>query len=337
MMRVDDAILGAPLAQVGAMAAASEARGADGWLTGETQHDPFLICAMAAAATERIQIGTSIAVAFARSPMTTALAAHDLQALSQGRFLLGLGSQIKPHITKRFSMPWSQPAARMREYVLALRAIWDCWENGTRLAHDGEFYKHTLMTPFFTAPAHGFGAPPVFISAVGPLMTEVAGEVCDGIFCHGFTTARYLHEVTIPAVERGAERGGRNRSDVEVALPAFAISGYDDDQRAGAEFLVKSQIGFYGSTPAYAGVLELHGWGELHRELNAMTKRGEWDKIPAAIPDEVLEAFAVTAEPAELGSALLERFGADVDRLSLYSTFQFKDEDFARFREQVQA
>ncbi len=334
-MHVDEAILGAPLAQVGAMAAASEARGAAGWLTGETQHDPFLVSAMAIAGSEHITIGTSIAVAFARSPMTTALQAHDLQALSGGRFLLGLGSQIKPHIEKRFSMPWSRPAARMREYVLALRAIWDCWEEGTRLDFDGEFYRHTLMTPFFTPPAHGHGHPQVFLSAVGPMMTEVAGEVCDGLFCHGFTTARYLREVTLPAVERGAARGGRSRADVEVALPVFVVSGYDDEQLAGSEFLVKSQIGFYGSTPAYAPVLELHGWGDLHAELNAMTKRGEWDRVPGAIPDEVVDAFAVRAAPAELGDAIVERFGDDVDRVSLYTTFAFTDEDFTRFRDRV--
>ncbi len=334
-MRVDEAILGAPLAEVGAMAAASEARGADGWMTGETQHDPFLISAMAIAATERIEVGTSIAVAFARSPMTTALQAHDLQSLSGGRFVLGLGSQIRPHIEKRFSMPWSKPAARMREYVLACRAIWDCWETGERLAFEGEFYKHTLMTPFFTPPAHGHGHPKVFISAVGPLMTEVTGEVADGLFCHGFTTSRYLAEVTLPAVTRGAEKAGRSRADIQVALPAFVISGYDDEQRAGAEWLVRSQIGFYGSTPAYAPVLELHGWGALHTELNGMTKRGEWDKIPSVIPDEVVDAFAVRADPGELGEALLERYGSTVDRLSLYSTFQFRDEDFTHFRDAV--
>ncbi len=334
-MLVDEAILGAPLAQVGGLASASEARGADGWLTGETQHDPFLVSAMAIAATERVSVGTSIAVAFARSPMITALQAHDLQALSGGRFLLGLGSQIKPHIEKRFSMPWSSPAARMREYVLALRAIWDCWESGERLSFDGEFYRHTLMTPFFTPPAHGHGHPSVFVSAVGPLMTEVAGEVCDGIFCHGFTTARYLQEVTLPAVERGAKAGGRGRDDVQVALPVFVISGYDDEQRAGSEFLVKSQIGFYGSTPAYAPVLELHGWGELHTELNTLTKQGAWDQIPGRIPDEVVDAFAITAEPDELGPAIVERFGSDVDRISLYTTFQFRDDDFTTFREAV--
>lgn len=334
-MKVDEAVLGAPLAQVGELAATSQRRGADGWLTGETQHDPFLVCAMAAAATEQMTIGTSIAVAFARSPMTVALQAHDLQALSGGRFLLGLGSQIKPHITKRFSMPWSSPAARMREYVQALHAIWACWEQGERLAFEGEFYTHRLMTPFFTPPAHGHGHPDVYISAVGPRMTEVAGEVCDGLFCHGFTTARYLREVTLPAVDRGAERAGRSRDDVAIALPVFVISGYDDDDRAGSEFLVKSQIAFYGSTPAYAPVLELHGWGELHQELNRMTKAGEWDQIPGRIPDEVVDAFAVTAEPAELGDAIVERFGGDVDRVSLYTTFQFRDDDFARFREQV--
>ena len=334
-MLVDDAVLGAPLAEVAGMVQRSEGRGAHGWLTGETQHDPFLVCAMAAAATERVTIGTSIAVAFARSPMNVAQQAHDLQALSGGRFLLGLGSQIKPHITKRFSMPWSSPAARMREYVLALKAIWASWETGEKLRFEGDFYTHTLMTPFFTPPAHGHGAPPVFISAVGPLMTEVAGEVCDGLFCHGFTTARYLREVTIPAVERGAESAGRTRKDVQVALPVFVVSGYDDDQKAGSEFLVKSQIGFYGSTPAYAPVLELHGWGDLHTELNRMTKAGQWDQVPGAIPDEVVDAFAVTAEPDELGPAIVERFGTDLDRLSLYTTFQFEDHHFTAFRDAV--
>ena len=191
-----------------ATARAAEQAGYDGAWTPETNHDPFLTCVVAAEHSERLEVGTAIAVAFARNPMTMAYLAHDLQSFSKGRFLLGVGSQVKPHIERRFSMPWSQPAARMREYIAAMRAIWDAWENGGRLDFRGDFYTHTLMTPFFYPGPTGFGAPPVYLAGVSERMTEVAGEVCDGFLCHGFTTERYVREVTRPALDRGRARAG---------------------------------------------------------------------------------------------------------------------------------
>ncbi|MDX1383570.1 MAG: TIGR03617 family F420-dependent LLM class oxidoreductase, partial [Thermoanaerobaculia bacterium] len=248
-MKIDG---GAPadLAQMPERARALEEAGYDGLLTAETAHDPFLPLALAAEHTERIEIGTSIAVAFARTPMLLANVGHDLNAFSKGRFVLGLGSQIKPHITKRFSMPWSHPAARMRELISAMRAIWDNWYTGAPLDFKGEFYTHTLMTPFFTPTNTEHGPPKVFLAAVGPLMSEVAGEVCDGIICHSFTTEKYVREVTIPAIERGLAKAGKSRDDFEIKCPVFVVSGDNEEEMADSRQKIKQQIGFYGSTPA---------------------------------------------------------------------------------------
>jgi probable F420-dependent oxidoreductase len=311
-------------------------RGYDGWFVSETTHDPLLACAVAGTVSGEMQLGTAIAVAFPRSPMHTAYAAHDLQAQTGGRFVLGLGSQIKPHIEKRFSTEWSKPAARMREYVLALRAIWDAWETGGRLAFRGEFYRHTLMTPFFTPQDHGHGHPDVWLAAVGPLMTQVTGEVADGLLCHAFTTGRYLEEVTLPKLAAGAERAGRDPEDLEVVLPVFVVTGADGTERAEAQAAVKDQIAFYGSTPAYRAVLDLHGWGELHEQLHRLSVSDGWPRMPELIDDEVLDAFAVTAEPAEVGAAIVERFGGRVDRVSLSTTYAFDDDAWSRVRRDLQ-
>lgn len=325
-MKVDAVTYGHPLAETGPAAAEAEARGYDAWFVSETVHDPLLACTAAGLAVERIQVGTAITVAFPRSPMHVAYAAHDLQALTGGRFVLGLGTQIKPHVEKRFSTPWSQPAARMQEYVAALRAIWDAWLTGERLDFRGEFYQHTLMSPFFTPADHGHGPPAVWLAAVGPRLTEVTGEVADGLLCHGFTTARYLSEVTLPRLVAGATRAGRHREDVEVVLPVFVVTGATEAERAASEAMVKGQIAFYGSTPAYRGVLDLHGWGELHEELHNRSLTGGWADMPALIDDEVLAAFAVVAEPAEVGRAIRTRYGALVDRVSLSTSYEFDDE-----------
>ena len=257
---------------------------------------------------------TSIAVAFARNPMLLAHVANDLQAYSKGRLILGLGSQIKPHITKRFSMEWSRPAARMRELILAMRAIWDCWYEGKPLEFRGEFYTHTLMTPMFTPTNNRFGPPRVVLAAVGPKMTEVAGEVADGMLVHAFTTPRYLEQVTLPAVERGLAKAERRRDHFEVCCPAFVVSAADEKAWEETRSAVCKQIAFYGSTPAYKGVLE----------LNALSKQGRWDEMGARITDEILEEFAVVAEPRGLAGALRKRFEGRVDRL--LCTFPFSDE-----------
>ncbi len=300
----------------------AEQAGYDGYWTAETNHDPFFPLVIAAEHSTSIQLGTGIAVAFARNPMVMAQIANDMQLMSKGRFLLGLGSQIKPHITKRFSMPWSSPAARMREFVLAMRAIWDAWANGTKLDFRGDFYTHTLMTPFFDPGPNPFGNPKVFLAAVGEKMTEVVGETCDGMLCHGFTTERYLREVTLPALERGLAKSGRTRSDLELSLPAFVVTGTTEEQMAASAKGVRQQIAFYGSTPAYRGVLVLHGWGALQEELNGLSKQGKWVEMGELITDDMLDTFAVVAESSGLSRELLARFGDVVDRLSFYAPYK---------------
>jgi probable F420-dependent oxidoreductase len=318
------------------LAKLQESQGFDGLWSAETGHDPFFPLLVAGLATEKIELGTGIAVAFARSPMTTAMQANDLQLASKGRFILGLGSQIKPHIEKRFSMPWSHPAPRMREFVLAMRAIWDNWNNGTKLAFDGEFYKHTLMTPFFSPGPNPYGPPKVFLAGVGQHMTEVAGEVCDGFLVHPFTTERYLKEVTLPALERGMAKSDRKRAEYETSGTAFVITGTDQEKEA-ARGLVKSQVSFYGSTPAYRPVLELHGWGDLQTELNGLSKQGKWGDMANLIDDEILHTFAVECELDEVADKLIERFGGALDRTGFYTQLTSDAEAKAEIIRKLQA
>ncbi len=254
--------------------------------------------------------------------MNLANIGYDLQAFSGGRFRLGLGSQIKAHIEKRFSMPWSHPAARMRELVLAIRAIWSSWNSGAPLDFRGEFYRHTLMTPFFNPGPNPHGNPKIVLAAVGEKMTEVAGEVADGIILHGFTTERYVREVTLPALERGWAKSDRSRSDFEISGPLFVVTGTSDEELDKAREGTKQQIAFYGSTPAYRGVLERHGWGDLQDDLNRLSKQGQWVEMGDLITDEILEAFAVVAAPEDIPKALLARYGDVVDRLSFYAPYR---------------
>ena len=311
---------------IAAQARKAEASGYDGVWSAETSHDPFLPIAVGAAATDKLEFGTGITVAFARNPMTLAVVANDLQLLTKGRFMLGMGSQIKPHITKRFSMPWSHPAPRMRELILAIRAIWQAWETDGKLEFRGEFYTHTLMTPFFNPGPNPHGNPKILLAGVGEHMTEVAGEVADGFLVHGFTTERYLREVSLPALERGAAKAGKTRADLTVSYPGFVVTGPDDAAVDAADQAVRQQIAFYGSTPAYRPVLELHGWGELQSELNTLSKRGEWVKMGELITDEVLEAFAVVAPLDEVAATVRSRFGSLVDRFSFYAPYKVDPE-----------
>ena len=314
-MKVDGGI-GWELDKAGAEARELEEMGYSGVFTAETGHDPFLPLAMAAQSTSHVDLATSIAVAFARSPMTLAHVGHDLNAASRGRFVLGLGSQIRPHITNRFSMPWSQPAARMREFILAMRAIWANWHEGSPLQFTGKFYTHTLMTPFFRPDNTEFGPPRVVLAAVGPLMTQVAGEVADGIIVHPFTTEKYLRETTIPALERGFAKAGKQRSDFEVRYPCFVITGRDQQELAQASVAAKRQIAFYGSTPAYRPVFDSIGVGELQNELNVMSKQGRWAEMGTLITDDMLDAFGIVGPPEEIAGRLLARYGDIVDRTS---------------------
>lgn len=335
-MKVDGGI-GGDLQGAGEAAKVQEEQGYDGLWTAETAHDPFFPLLLASQQTERVELGTGIAVAFARNPMNLAQIAWDLQAASGGRFILGLGSQIKPHITKRFSMPWSSPAARMREMILAIRAIWASWNDGTKLDFQGEFYTHTLMTPFFNPGPNPHGNAKIALAGVGKLMTEVAGEVCDGFLCHGFTTERYLREVTLPALQRGAAKAGRSVADIEISGPAFVVTGTTEEEMARSVTGTKQQIAFYGSTPAYRGVLELHGWGGLQDDLNKMSKEGRWKEMGALISDDILHTFAVVAEPEKLAAGLEERYGDVVQRISFYAPYASDPDRWRAVMEQLHA
>jgi len=320
-MKIDGGIGFSP-AGVATEASTAEASGYDGVWSAETSHDPFLPIAIGAGATKKLEFGTGITVAFARNPMTLAVLANDLQLLTKGRFMMGMGSQIKPHITKRFSMPWSHPAPRMREMILAIRAIWKTWETGDKLDFRGEFYTHTLMTPFFNPGPNPHGNPEILVAGVGEHMTEVAGEAGDGFLVHGFTTERYLREKSLPALARGAAKAGKTRADLTVSYPGFVVTGATDKEAEAADQAVRQQIAFYGSTPAYRPVLELHGWGDLQPELNTLSKRGEWVKMGEIIDDEVLNAFAVVAPLDKVAAEVKSRFGDVVDRFSFYAPYK---------------
>ena len=318
-MRID-ITQGRPSTAVGKDAAAAEHFGFDGFWVGETHRDPFLCALQAVEATEAITVGTAVAIAFARTPMTVAYAAHDLAASSDGRFILGLGSQVKAHVERRFAMPWSRPAARMREFVLALRAIWAAWEGGGKLAFEGEFYRHTLMTPFFAPEPHGHGGPAIYLAAVGPAMTSVAGEVADGLIIHPFTTSRYLEEITVPALAAGAARAGRS-ADITVCGPVFACVGSNDLELDTAVRATRQQLAFYASTPAYRAVLDLHGWGDLQPELTDLSKQGRWEEMGTLIDDEILGTFAAIGAPADVVADLRRRWGPFAARVSLYTPY----------------
>ena len=333
-MKVDGGLVGVGLDEVGERARELEAAGYDGAYTFEGPHDPFLPLLLAAEHTERLELATAIAIAFARNPMTLANIGYDLQLASNGRFILGLGSQIKPHIEKRFSMPWSSPAARMRELVLAIKAIWECWEDGTPLRFEGDFYRHTLMTPFFNPGPNPHGRARVWLAGVGPAMTEAAGEVADGFIVHPFSTERFLREVTRPALQRGFERAGREPDGFEIAFPLLIVTGETEQEMADADAAVRTQMGFYGSTPAYTRVLELHGWGDVHPELNRLSKSGGWAEMGALVTDEMVDAFAVKGTADELPGLVRARYGDLVDRISFNAPYRRGPERWASVLEE---
>jgi probable F420-dependent oxidoreductase len=246
----------------------------------------------------------------------------DLQTFSAGRAILGLGSQIKPHIEKRFSMPWSRPAARMREMVLAIRAIWASWQDGTPLKFEGEIYRHTLMTPFFTPEPSEVGLARIFVAGVGEGMTEVAGEVADGFLVHPFSSAEFLSEHTLPALERGLATSGRTRADIEISWPCMVVTGNNDEEIASAASVTRAQLAFYGSTPAYKVVLDAHGWGDLQPELNRLSKTGDWGTMGSLIDDEMLNTFAVVGPPGEVAAVMQARYEGLVDRIAFNAPYR---------------
>lgn len=335
-MKVDYSLIGEP--GDWQRAAWAERHGYDGVWLPEITHDPFPVLAVAATRTTTVQLGTSIVVAFARNPMSLAMVANDLQLYSGGRFQLGVGSQIKPHITKRFSMPWSAPARRMREYLLAVRAIWNSWATGNPLQFFGEYYSHTLMTPFFNPGPNPYGNPPIILAGVGSRMTEVAGEVADGFFVHGFTTERYLRETTLPALHNGRATAGKDTLDgFEISGLPFIVTGPDKESVRTADAAVRRQIAFYGSTPAYRCVLDAHSRGDLGEELHALSRRGAWHEMTLLITDELLREFAIVAPPARVAEMLLTRYGDVFTRTGFYAPYPLPEGFWQPIVREVQA
>ncbi|MEC7865793.1 MAG: TIGR03617 family F420-dependent LLM class oxidoreductase [Pseudomonadota bacterium] len=316
-MKIDGGIESVDPRESGKAAKELEDAGYDGGFIPETSHDPFLPLVTAALATEKIDLYTSIAVAFARNPMTLANLSYDLHLLSKGRFILGLGSQIKPHITKRFSMPWSSPAKRMQELIEAIRAIWDCWQNDSKLDFKGEFYTHTLMTPMFSPGPNPFGLPKIYVAAVGPLMTKAVAESADGLLVHPFHTPKYMNDVTLPIVNEALSSKGKDRSDFDLTISVMTATGINEESYEKSINACKNGISFYASTPAYKGVLDAHGYGDLQGKLNLLSKEGKWKEMSALIDDELLNTVAVVAETPEAAAKEIKlRYGDQGDRIN---------------------
>ena len=291
--------------------------GYDGGFSFEAKHDPFLALAVAAEHTTTLRLGTAIAIAFARNPMNLANLGYDMQSISGGRFVLGLGSQVKPHIEKRFSSAWSHPAERMREIVLAIKAIWNCWEGKGPLDFRGQFYTHTIMIPAFDPGPNPYGPPPIFTGGFGPRMTAVAGEAADGFIAHPFNTRRSLLENTLPALDKGLAISGRKRSDIEVMCATLVVTADTEEALAAARLAARKQLAFYGSTPAYKPTLDCHGWQDVHEELNRLSKQGRWDDMTNLIGDEILEQIAVVGERREIAGKLRARLEGIADSVSI--------------------
>jgi len=309
----------------------AEQLGFDALVMPEINRDPFLALTIAAEHSERVELVTSVAIAFPRAPMIVAQMAWDLQRFSNGRFVLGLGSQVRKHNEDRFSVKWSAPVARMREYVLALRAIWDSWQNGSKPAYVGEHYRYTYMTPFFNPGPLEHPRIPVHVSAVNPAMCRLAGEVCDGVRLHGFCTRRYLDEVIVPNIEAGAKKAGRSLAEIELSGGGFLATGATDEEVAKQVETVRTQISFYGSTPSYHGVLALHGWQDLGDRLNKLSREGKWQEMARAVPDEVVHTFAAVGRLDQIGARIRERFRG-IRRVALPVPRADRDEE-ARFRD----
>ena len=339
-MKVDYYLEDSPLDVVAGRAAWAGKIGFDGMFTADTAHDPFLRVMAAASAAPDVEIGTSVAVAFARSPMVVAQTAWDLASFTGGRFLLGLGTQVKPHIERRFSMQWGRPVERLAEFIGAMRTIWDSWQNGTRLRFRGDFYSFTLMMPFFDPGPIAHPHVPVHIAGVGPRMSRLAGRMCDGYHVHPFHTVRYLREVTLPAMSEGAQEAGRSLGDVEMVSSVLVVTGRDEDQVEEARQEAKQQIAFYASTPSYRRVLETHDW-DFGPALGALARKGRWDEMAELIPDDMVAEVAVEAPVERLGSAIRARYEGVLDRVGCYSmggaVSSITEEEWATVLAQVRA
>ncbi|HEX7406846.1 MAG TPA: TIGR03617 family F420-dependent LLM class oxidoreductase [Candidatus Binatia bacterium] len=334
-MKLDTGFLPASLRDVPAGVKALEEMGFDTLWTAETSHDPFLSLALAAEHTTRIKLGTAIAVAFPRSPMVLAQIGWDLQEQSRGRFILGLGTQVKGHNERRFGVKWEQPGPKLREMIEMIHAIWDCWQNGTRPSFQGKFYNFTLMTPFFNPGPIQYPRPPIYIAGVNEYMCRLAGELCDGFHAHPLHSLKYFDEVVLPNLRKGLEKGGRKRGDIAISTTAFVITGANAAEIEAAKEPVRQQISFYASTPAYSGVLEMHGWGETAHRLTDLSKRGDWGAMASEITDEMLDVYAVTATYDEIAEKVKKKYEGYLDRVAFY--FAFPSGDTQRWRKMVQA
>ena len=328
-MKIDGGLMTADLAQVSSHAAHAERLGYDGLWTAEAGHDPYLPCTLAAAATEHATIGTNIAVAFPRSPLVHAQIAWDLQALSRGRFILGLGTQVKGHNERRYSTPWTAPGPRLREMILLIKHIWDVWQNGARPGFQGKYYQFNLMTPFFSPAPLEWPHIPIYIAGVNPYICRLAGELCDGIHIHPFHSTKYIDETIVPNIRAGLEKGGRQRSQVALATTAFVIAGKDRDEIERAKAPVRQQISFYASTRTYIAVLEAHGWGETCYRLNEKAAKGDWAGMAALITDEMLDVYAVQGTYDEIPGLLRKKYGGVIDRLGFYMPIRPGSDDAA--------
>ena len=315
-MKFDAALPPVHLKDVPAIAKAAEEIGFDALWTQETQHDPFLPCALIAEHTTRLRAGTAIAVSFSRSPANLAYTAWDLAAQSDGRFILGLGTQVKAHIERRFGQPWPEsPVKKLREQIEVIRAFWDCWQNGTKLNYRGEYYKITLMSPFFNPGAIAHPGIPIYMAGVNTGLARLAGELCEGFHVHPFHSIRYLNEVILPAIEEGATKEGRNRKDVSISITAFVATTPEEMNFA------RAQVSFYASTPSYRPVMDLHGWAGIAEKLSGHAARGEWAEMPMLITDEILNEFCLITEESKLAGELKNRYEEIADRLTIYTPF----------------
>jgi probable F420-dependent oxidoreductase len=317
-MKFDASLLVHDLAQMPALARFADETGFDGIWTFETAHEPFLPLVLAAEHSRRLSLGTSIAVAFARSPAVLAYVAWDLARFSKGRFILGLGTQVKGHNERRFGVKWERPVEKMREVILAVRAFWDCWQNRTKLDFCGEFFRLDLMTPFFSPGPHDYHRIPIFVAGVNRRMCRLAGELCEGFHAHPLHTARYLRERVLPNIEAGLAKAGRERGSIEISSSIFVIPTDDPAQAQKCERQVREQIAFYASTPPYRGVFELEGWGEVADKLRGLAARGRWSEMPALITDEMLDRFALRGPWSDLPEKVLRKYNGLLDRVSYY-------------------
>lgn len=335
-MQLDTILTTFSFKDIGPLARTVEEMGFDALWGLENQHEPFMPLAVAATATNKIQLGTAIALSFTRSPMTLAYTAWDLQAGSNGRFILGLGTQVKGHNERRFSVKWQSPGPKLRELIQALRAIWDCWQNDSRLNFTGQFYNFTLMPPAFQPGKIAHPRVPIYIAGVNPYMCRLAGELCDGFHAHPFHSPKYLREAVIPHLKEGARKAGRSRKDVVIASSAFAIMGDNKKEIDEARERARTQIAFYASTRTYQPVLDVHGWGDVCLRLHEKTVKGDWSGMSKEITDEMLAEYTVTGSPEEMPALLKARYKGLLDRVAFYYSYK-PGQDEKRWRKIVEA